>query len=298
MNPWQHTIAEPAILAGVGLHSGKHVRMALRPADPDSGVVFVRNDLAGDNRIRAEAANVADLRLGTTLRNNAGAEVATVEHLMAALAGLGVDNIIVELDGPELPAADGSAAPFAALLRRAGLRRQGAPRGTLRVLREVSVELDGKRATLSPADGRILDISIEFAAPIGRQAIVFDAAEHDFEAELAGARTFGFMADADRLRASQRGLGASFDNTVLIADGAVANPEGLRFADEFVRHKALDALGDLALAGAPILGRYRAERPGHALNLALVRALMANRSAWRREAQQVGSQPAAAPGVG
>jgi UDP-3-O-[3-hydroxymyristoyl] N-acetylglucosamine deacetylase len=283
MDHWQHTIAEPAVLAGVGLHSGRHVRMALRPAEPDAGVVFVRKDLAGDNRIAALAENVSDLRLGATLRNEAGAEVATVEHLMAALAGVGVDNIVVELDGPELPAADGSAAPFVALLRRAGLRRQGAPRRALRILREVSVELDGRRASLSPADRPVLDITIDFPAPIGRQEIVFDSASDDFEAQLAGARTFGFMADAEALRAAQRGLGASLDNTVLIADGGVANPEGLRFADEFVRHKALDALGDLALAGAPILGRYRAERPGHALTLALLRAVLQDRSAWRME---------------
>ncbi len=283
MSEWQHTIAEPAVLAGRGLHSGRRTRMALRPAAPDTGVVFVRKDLDGDNEIPATFENVADVNLGTTLRNAAGAEVATVEHLMAALVGMGVDNVIVELDGPELPAVDGSAAPFAALLRRAGLRRQGAPRRSLRVLREISVELDGKRATLSPAERPILDVAIEFDAPIGRQAIVYDTLGGDFETDLAGARTFGFMSDVERLRAVKRGLGASLENTVVIEDGGVANPEGLRFSDEFARHKALDAMGDLALAGAPIMGRYSAEKPGHALNLALVRALMDDRSAWRRE---------------
>ncbi len=279
------------MLAGAGLHTGRHVRMALRPAGPDTGIVFLRKDLPdhgpdnknGANRIAACAENIADARLGTTLRNEAGAEAATVEHLLAAFAGMGADNVVVELDGPEPPAVDGSAAPFVELLNRAGLRRQGAPRAAIRVLRDVVVEMDGRRAVLSPAPALSLDIGVEYSAPIGRQSVRFDASSGDFAAELAPARTFGFRADLDRLRAGARALGATLDNTVAIHEGAVENPEGLRFPDEFARHKALDALGDLALAGAPIMGCYRAERPGHALNLATVRALLADSSAWRRE---------------
>lgn len=287
MTLWQHTIAEPAVLAGVGLHSGQVVRMGLRPAEPDTGVVFIRKDLpdtgAGENRIAARTENIGDTRLGTSLRNAHGATVATVEHLMAALAGMGVDNVLVEVEGGELPAADGSAAPFAALLRRAGLRRQGAPRRVIRVTRPITVALNGARATLSPAGSCIVDIDIDFPAPIGRQGFVFDSATGDFETEMASARTFGFMKDVDRLRASGRALGSALANTVVIDEGRVANDDGLRFNDEFARHKALDALGDLSLAGAPILGRYRAERPGHALNLKLLAALMADRSAWRMD---------------
>jgi len=277
----QTTIAGPALCAGVGVHTGAHVRAALKPAPADSGIVFVRTDLTGDNAIRAHADNVSTMRLGTTLSNGRGAEIATVEHLMAACAGLGIDNLLVEIDGPEAPILDGSAAPFASLLLQAGLKTQNAVRRHIEVLRPVEVRMGAKYARLEPAAQAELDVTIRFSAgPIGVQRRLLELSPENFIAEIAEARTFGFLADVDRLRAAGLGRGASLENTVVLDAGRVINEEGLRFADEFVRHKVLDAIGDLALAGAPIRGRYVADQPGHELNVRLVQALLADRAAW------------------
>ena len=284
----QQTIAGPAVCAGVGVHSGAHVRLVLSPADADTGIVFIRSDVRGvDNVIRAHASSVADTRNATTLRNDAGVEIATIEHLMSACMGLGVDNLIVEVDGPELPILDGSSAPFVQVLLNAGLKALTAPQRVIRILEPVEVQMGAKKAALLPAedyDGLDLDVTIRFAdAAIGVQRRRVQLSAESFLTEIADARTFGFLADVDAMRAAGLGRGASMDNTVVVGAAGVVNPEGLRFDDEFVRHKLLDAVGDLSLAGAPICGRFVADQPGHALNALLVRALLDTPEAWRWE---------------
>lgn len=272
--------------AGVGVHSGTHVRLALTPAPVDSGIIFVRSDLrGGDNVIRGHANSVFDTRNCTTLRNASGAEIGTVEHLMSACAGLGIDNLIVEADGPELPILDGSSAQFVQLLGNAGLKAQSAPRRVIRIVEPIEVRMGAKSAALLPAvefDGLHLDVTIRFADPaIGVQRRHVDLTPESFLSEIADARTFGFLSDVETMRAAGLGRGASMANTLVVDSGKVVNPEGLRFDDEFVRHKLLDAVGDLALAGAPICGRFVADQPGHALNARLVRALLDTPEAWR-----------------
>jgi len=274
--------------AGVGVHSGAHVRIVLSPAAADTGIVFIRSDVRGvDNIIRAHADSVGDTRNATTLRNDAGVEIATIEHLMSACMGLGVDNLIVEVDGPELPILDGSSAPFVQVLLNAGLKTLTAPQRVIRILAPVEVQMGAKRAALLPAedfDGLELDVTIRFAdAAIGVQRRSVQLSADTFLSDIADARTFGFLADVDAMRAAGLGRGASMDNTVVVGEGRVHNPEGLRFDDEFVRHKLLDAVGDLSLAGAPICGRFVADQPGHALNALLVRALLDTPEAWRWE---------------
>jgi UDP-3-O-[3-hydroxymyristoyl] N-acetylglucosamine deacetylase len=256
--------------------------MVLKPAAPGTGIHFVRSDLTGDNQIAARIENVSTVRLGTTIANGAGASVATVEHLMSAFAGLGVDDAIVEIDGPETPAMDGSAAPFVDLIRQAGLKETAAPLRVIRILKPVSIEMQGRTATFLPSIKPAIDVEISFPHPsVGRQRYAFDISDEIFSKDVASARTFGFRKDVEAMHAAGLALGGSMDNAVVIDDSGVANPEGLRFADEFARHKALDALGDLSLAGAPIFGRYFAHQPGHALNIAAVRALVADNSAWK-----------------
>jgi len=276
------TLAAVSVCAGIGLHSGKRVRMVLKPAAPGTGIHFVRSDLTGDNRIAARIENVSTVRLGTTIANDSGASVATVEHLMSAFAGLGVDDAIVEIDGPETPAMDGSAAPFVDLIHQAGLKETAAPLRVIRILKPVSIEMQGRTATFLPSIKPAIDVEISFPHPsVGRQRYAFDISDAIFSEDVASARTFGFRKDVEAMHAAGLALGGSMDNAVVIDDSGVANPEGLRFADEFARHKALDALGDLSLAGAPIFGRYFAHQPGHALNVAAVRALMADKSTWK-----------------
>jgi UDP-3-O-[3-hydroxymyristoyl] N-acetylglucosamine deacetylase len=284
----QQTIAGPAMCAGVGVHSGAHVRVALTPAPVDTGILFVRADVRGvDNMIRAHADSVAGTRSCTTVRNAAGVELATVEHLMSACAGLGVDNLIVEVDGPEVPILDGSSAPFVQVLMNAGVKRQHAAQRVIRILEPIEVRMGAKSAALMPSegfDGLDLDVTIRFAdRAIGVQRRRVCLTAESFLAEIAHARTFGFLADVEMMRAAGLGLGASMDNAVVVDAGRVVNPEGLRFDDEFVRHKMLDAIGDLAMAGAPICGRFVADQPGHALNARLVRALLDTPEAWRWE---------------
>jgi UDP-3-O-[3-hydroxymyristoyl] N-acetylglucosamine deacetylase len=272
--------------AGIGVHSGAHVRVKLSPAPADTGIVFVRADLRGaDGRIGAHADHVSATQLGTTLRNRAGVEIATVEHLLAACAGLEIDNLIVEVDGPELPILDGSSAPFVRVLMNAGVKALYAPQRVIEIVQPVEVRMGAKSAALLPAfdyDGLELDVTIRFAdAAIGVQRRSVQLSQHAFLNDIAQARTFGFLADVEALHAQGRGRGASLDNAVVVDSGRVMNPEGLRFDDEFVRHKLLDAIGDLALAGAPICGRFVADQPGHALNARLVRALLDTPEAWR-----------------
>jgi UDP-3-O-[3-hydroxymyristoyl] N-acetylglucosamine deacetylase len=285
--------------AGIGVHTGEHVRMALAPAPADTGIVFVRADLRGvDARIPAHADLTAATQLGTTLRNRAGVEIATVEHLLAACAGLEIDNLFVEVDGPELPILDGSSAPFVRVLMNAGIKALYAPQRRIEILAPVEVRIGAKSAALVPScgyDGLELDVTIRFAdAAIGEQRHCAQLSQASFLNDIAQARTFGFLADVEALHAQGRGRGASLDNAVVVDSGRVVNPEGLRFDDEFVRHKLLDAIGDLALAGAPICGRFVADQPGHALNARLVRALLDTPEAWRWEQEAEEAQPALA----
>ena len=274
--------------AGVGVHSGAHVRMALLPAPAHTGILFVRADVKdADNLLPAHADFVSTTRNGTTLANPAGVEIATVEHLLAACAGLGIDNLRVEVEGPELPILDGSSAPFVKALLKAGLRDLQPGVRTMRILEPVEVRMGAKSAAFLPAEdfeGLDLDVTIRFAdAAIGVQRKRVLLSQETFLADIAQARTFGFLADVEMLRANGLGRGASMDNTLVVDSGRVVNPGGLRYEDEFVRHKLLDAIGDLALAGAPICGRFVADQPGHALNARLVRALLETPEAWRWE---------------
>lgn len=275
----QHTIAKPASLSGAGVHSGKPVRLTIRPAGEGEGVRFVRTD-AGGAVIRASALAVSTTMMGTNLTSG-DVSVATVEHFLAACAGVGVDNIIAELDGPELPIADGSSKPFVDLLLQAGVVEQGAPRRVLRITKPVEVRDGVKFARLSPAKQFEMRIAIDFASKaIGRQTISFVMKPGAFAKEIAWARTYGFKKDAEALYAQGKALGASLDNTIVVDGDAILNEGGLQAPDEFVRHKLLDVIGDLSLAGGPIEGLYEAEQPGHALNNRLLRAVFADASAF------------------
>jgi len=279
----QHTLAGPAVCAGVGVHSGRHVRLAIRPAATNTGVVFVRTDVSDrDNRVPVMPHAVSRTQLNTEISNDAGVAVSTIEHLMAAFAALDIDNVVVEIDGPEVPIMDGSALPFVQLLDRAGRRPQDQPRRFIEILKPVEVEDGGKYAALTPADEFELGFEIAFpSAAIGRQRVELTVTETSFRKELAAARTFGFLHEVEALRAAGLARGGSLENVIVIDGDRILNPEGLRFADEFVRHKALDAIGDLYVLGAPVLGRFEGRYAGHAVNNKLVRALCANRSAWR-----------------
>lgn len=280
---YQHTLAATVQFAGQGLHTGQHVRVAVRPANPQTGLVFVRSDILDrDNRIPARGEAVSQTRLGTVVSNAAGVSVSTIEHLMAALAALGVDNAVIELDGPEVPVMDGSAEPFVKLFDRVGLRRQAAPRRYIEILEPVEVTDGDRRAALLPADRFEMSFEIAFDSDaIGRQKVDLVMDEAVFRKELADARTFGFVQEVEALRDAGLARGGSMDNVVVIEGDKVLNPEGLRRPDEFVRHKALDALGDLYLLGAPVIGRFEGLKSGHEMNNALVRALLARPKSWR-----------------
>jgi UDP-3-O-[3-hydroxymyristoyl] N-acetylglucosamine deacetylase len=287
---FQHTVAGPVIFAGVGLHTGSHVRVAVRPAAVDAGIVFVRTDVHDrDNRVPVKPDAVCQTQLGTVISNAADVRVSTIEHLMAALAALAIDNCVVELDGPEVPIMDGSSEPFVQILDRAGRRKQEAARRYIEILAPVVVEEEGgKLASLSPSDRFEVAFEIAFdSKAIGRQRVDLTVDEESFRAELSDCRTFGFVRDVEALRTIGLARGGSMENAVVIDGDRVLNPEGLRRPDEFVRHKALDAVGDLYVLGAPIIGRFEGVLAGHGLNNAIVRALMANPAAWRMRAHSV-----------
>jgi len=282
---YQHTLAGPAIFAGIGLHTGRHVRVAIVPAPIGTGIVFVRTDLAGQPRIPARASYVVAARLNTSIGVGAKAVVSTVEHLMAALAGLGIDNALVELDGPEVPIMDGSAEPFVRMIDHAGRRRQEASRVVVEVLAPVEVVDGAKYARVTPAPRFEMAFEIAFDSPVvGRQRVDVALDEASFRAELSDCRTFGLLHEVEALRRAGLARGGSLDNAVVVDGDRVLNPEGLRRPDEFVRHKALDAVGDLYLLGGPLLGRFEGLYAGHALNNALARELLARPTAWRLRA--------------
>ena len=276
----QKTLKAAIHCRGVALHSGARVGMTLRPAAPDTGIVFRRGDRAGAE-VRAHWLNALEQPLCTRLDNGEGLSVATIEHLMAALAGLEIDNAVIELDGPEVPVMDGSAAPFVFLIECAGIIEQDAQRRAIKVLKSITVSDEGKSASLVPDDGFSMSFAIDFASDaINRQDITIAIDPESFKADISRARTFGFLHEVDQMRAAGFARGGSLDNAVVISGDHVLNREGLRYVDEFVRHKVLDALGDLYLAGAPIIGRFRGVRSGHALNRRLLEALFADPSAW------------------
>ncbi|WP_404326393.1 UDP-3-O-acyl-N-acetylglucosamine deacetylase [Aerophototrophica crusticola] len=287
---WQQTLKSPIECTGVGVHSGKRVRMVLRPAPADTGISFVRTDLpAGTNVIPALWDKVADTRLCTVIANGHGASVGTIEHLMAALRGCGIDNAMVELDGAEVPIMDGSAAPFVFLVECAGIQAQDAPRKVIRVLKEVRVQDGDKVVTLSPAPHAAFRAEIVYdnTALIRRQQGSLRLVDGSFKAEVSNARTFGFLHEVEAMRKAGLGLGGSLENAVVISGDRVLNEGGLRSPDEFIRHKILDAVGDLYLAGAPILGQYHGVKGGHAMNNKVLHALFADPTAWRLEEEWV-----------
>lgn len=278
----QHTLKNPIYCSGIGLHSGARVSMSLHPAAPDTGIVFRRTDVEGSAAsIPGRFDRVSDTRLCTTLSNEAGVSVSTVEHLMAALAGCGLDNVLVEVEGPELPIMDGSSEPFVFLIDCAGIVAQEAPRRAIRVLKPVSVEDGASKAQIEPWDGSTINIELDFeTAVIGRKSMFVDLMEDRFREDLSRARTFGFLHEVEALQAAGLARGGSLENAVVISGDTVLNEDGLRFDDECLRHKALDCVGDLFLAGAPVVGHFHSERPGHAINNRLLRALFADRTAW------------------
>ena len=282
MKTHQSTIKQAVSCTGVGLHSGVAATLTLKPAQAGHGVVFHRIDVDGPGKVvPARFDLVASAFYGSTLKNQAGVEVRTVEHLMAALSASGVDNVLVEIDGVEVPIMDGSSAPFMTLIETAGIQAQAATRKYMRILRPVEVRDGDKVARLVPYEGFQIDCDIVFeAAAIARQRFVFDLRGDVFKTDVARARTFTQAKDIEALRAHGLALGGSLDNAVVVDGGEILNPDGLRFADECVRHKALDVLGDLALAGMPIIGRFEGVKMGHAMNNKVLRALFADPSAY------------------
>lgn len=280
----QTTLREQVAVTGIGVHSGAPVTLTLHPAESNTGIVFLRCDTDGqpDRELKAHYRAVTATEFATVLGDHSGPAVSTTEHVLAALRGLGVDNAIVEVDGAEVPIMDGSAAPFVAAIDQAGITTQPAPRRFIQVLKPIRVGKNGSYGELRPhLRGLRIEVEIEFDHPlIGRQSYDVDVAPNVFRRDLARARTFGFMRDVAKLWSAGYARGASFENTVVVAEDRVLNPEGMRFPDEFVRHKVVDAIGDLALAGAPLIGAYRSVRGGHKLNHAVLSALMADTSAW------------------
>lgn len=279
----QKTTVAPAIIAGVGVHTGDRVRLAVRPAPVGTGIVFVRTDIKDrDNRIPVSGEAVVDARLNTMIENAAGVRLSTIEHLMAAFAALGISNVVVEVDGPELPILDGSALQFVQLLDRAGFRRQEAPVRYIEILEPIRIQEGDKSAALLPCDRYEMRFEIDFDTPvIGNQVVDFVVDEETFRNEIMAARTFGFAHEVEALRRAGLARGGSLENAVVIDGDQILNPDGLRMEGEFVKHKALDAIGDMYVLGAPLLGRYEGYKAGHAMNNLLIRELLANPQAWR-----------------
>lgn len=302
----QTTLADQVVIEGIGVHRGQPARVVLHPAEANSGITFLRTNLPNgrERLIEARHTSVRDTQLCTIIGDDTGASIATIEHLMSALAGLEIDNVLVEVDGPEMPILDGSSRIFVEQILQVGLKRLSVPRKVVRVLRPVRIEMGNAHAELSPYGGFRLDIEIDFKNPvIGRQTYSFDFSSDRYRREISAARTFGFMKDVEALWKAGLARGASLENTVAVGEDRVVNPEGLRYPNEFVRHKLLDAIGDLSLAGHALQGHYKAFCPGHKLNVMMLQALFADRvnyavtDAVRRPARARGEmvmQPAAA----
>lgn len=278
----QQTFASTLSIQGIGLHSGRDITLTLRPAPVDSGITFIRTDLSGDNEIPARWDSVVDTQLCTVIGNKAGATVGTIEHLMAALRGCYVDNAIIEVSGPEVPAMDGSSAPFVSLIDKAGIQRQSKPRRFIQILKSVEIEDGDKKIALSPAaNGSRFAAEIDFDHPmIGRQRHEIGLVNGFFRHELAHARTFGFLKDVNTMKKNGLALGGSLENAIVLDESKVINGNGLRCSDEFIRHKLLDAVGDIYLAGAQIIGEYDSVKPSHELNNRILHKLFATEGAW------------------
>ncbi|RUO50177.1 UDP-3-O-acyl-N-acetylglucosamine deacetylase [Pseudidiomarina aquimaris] len=279
----QRTIKQPIATTGVGLHKGNKVQLTLRPAPVNTGLVFRRVDLKPAVDIRADAELVRDTRMCTCLINDDNVRVSTVEHLLAAIAAMGIDNLIVEVNSHEIPIMDGSSHPFIYLLQNAGIEEQGAAKKFIRIKEAVRVEEGDKWAELLPHDGFRIDFAIDFDHPAiadTNQVVSMDFSTQSFLKDISRARTFGFMKDIEMLRANNLALGGSFDNAVVLDEFRILNSDGLRYDDEFVKHKILDAVGDLYMGGHAILGHLRAFKSGHALNNQLLRAVLQNQEAW------------------
>ncbi|MHB8534387.1 MAG: UDP-3-O-acyl-N-acetylglucosamine deacetylase [Sulfuricaulis sp.] len=278
----QRTLKNVIRATGVGLHTGEKVYLTLRPASSDTGIVFRRIDLADPVEIRACPENVSDTRLSTTLENN-GVRVSTVEHLMSAFAGLGIDNAYVDLTAAEVPIMDGSAGPFVFLVQSAGIAEQSAPKRFMRIKKKIYLEDGDKWACFEPFEGFKVSFAIEFNHPTFRnstQNASVDFSTTSFVKEVSRARTFGFMGDLEALRAAGLARGGGLDNAIVLDDYRILNDDGLRYEDEFVKHKVLDAIGDLYLLGHPLIGSFSAHKSGHSLNNRLLRELVANQEAW------------------
>jgi UDP-3-O-[3-hydroxymyristoyl] N-acetylglucosamine deacetylase len=278
----QRTLRNSLRASGVGLHTGKKVLMTVHPAEPDTGIVFRRSDLPGSPDIPARAMNVGETTLGTTLIQGE-ARVSTVEHLLSACAGLGIDNALIELNAPEVPIMDGSAGPFVFLLQSAGVTEQAVPKRFVRVLKPVRVVDGDKWAQFDPYEGFKVNFEIEFDHPVFKrrlQSATMDFSTTAFLKEISRARTFGFMRDLEYLRSHNLALGGTLDNAIVLDDAGVMNEDGLRYEDEFVKHKILDAIGDLYLLGHSLIGEFSGHKSGHGLNNRLLRALLADTEAW------------------
>lgn len=278
----QRTLKNVISATGVGLHTGEKVYMTLRPAAADTGIVFRRIDLPQVVDIKATPDAVGDTRLSSCLIKD-GVSVSTVEHLMSALAGLGIDNAYIDLTAPEVPIMDGSAGPFVFLLQSAGIEEQNAAKRFIRIRKPVEIEDNGKWVKLEPYNGFKIDLAIEFNHPVfdrSRQTVSIDFSSTSFIKEVSRARTFGFMQDVESMRSQGLALGGSLDNAIVMDEYRILNNDGLRYDDEFVKHKALDAIGDLYLLGHPLIGAFSGFKSGHALNNQLLRALLADSQAW------------------
>ena len=279
---WQHTLKNSISAVGVGVHSGKEIFLTLKPAPVDTGIIFRRVDLPTPISIPARVDCVGDTSLCTCLVQD-GVKVATVEHMLAALLGLGVDNVYIDLSGPEVPIMDGSAAPFVFLIQSAGIEEQKTLKQFIRIKYKIEVQDGDKTASLSPCDGFKLSFTIDYNHPSfnkDNQTATLDFSSTSFVKEVSRARTFGFTADFDYLREKNLILGGSLDNAIVLDDQGIVNKEGLRYRDELVRHKILDAIGDLSLLGYPLMGEFSGYKSGHALNNKLLRALLADKEAW------------------
>ncbi|HAT51037.1 MAG: UDP-3-O-acyl-N-acetylglucosamine deacetylase [Nitrospirae bacterium] len=277
---FQRTLKNSIRCTGIGLHGGKKVYLSLRPAPENTGIVFHRTDQKGA-LIPAKVENVTDTRLCSTIANADGVQVSTVEHLLAAFVGLGVDNAFVDLDGPEVPIMDGSAAPFVFLIQCAGVVEQSKPKKWIRIKRALSVTSGNKKVSFEPCDHFRVSFMIDFEHPLlSKQGVGLDITETTFIKDVSRARTFGFLKDLETLRASGLAKGGSLDNAIVIGDFRILNEGGLRYEKEFVRHKIIDAIGDLYLLGHPILGHFKGVRSGHAMNNNLLRKLLKHRDAW------------------
>ncbi|CAM3570735.1 UDP-3-O-acyl-N-acetylglucosamine deacetylase [Vibrio aquimaris] len=279
----QRTLKEIVKTTGVGLHSGRKVTLTLRPAAANTGVIYRRTDVNPPVDFPVDAQSVRDTMLCTALVNDEGVRISTVEHLNAALAGMGIDNIIVEVDAPEIPIMDGSASPFVFLLQQAGIEEQNVAKHFIRIKKPVRFEDGDKWAEFVPYNGFRMDFEIEFSHPAiesDEQHLLFDFSSQGFIKDISRARTFGFMRDIEYLQSQNLCLGGSFDCAIVLDEYRILNEEGLRFDNEFVTHKVLDAIGDLYMCGHPIIGEFRAFKSGHGLNNQLLRSVLADQEAW------------------